>query len=233
MTVGALALDFGGTLARPGPRPTGEVVAAALKGMAGTRIPDGFAPLFDTVHQRVREADRANGGHTPFAEEIRRTARECGAVVPDPEGAVPVVFTALPDAEVDPEAARALRLMRETGLVCVMAADTERPEAVRRRTLERAGIGHCFDALVLSSELGVRKPNPAFYAAVVEAADCPPQEILFVGNTPDKDILGPRAHGMRSVLVAPDGRPPGLDERIPVIAHFADLPSYLARRAGA
>ncbi|WP_051967327.1 HAD family hydrolase [Kitasatospora mediocidica] len=229
--VRALALDFGGTLARPGPRPDGAIVAEVLRGLAGTVVPDGFPAVFDAVGRRIRREDRARGVQSLFAEQLHRAARECGAVLPDLPGAIEALFTAVPDAEVDPAAADALRRVRRDhgGLRCVLACDTQRPESVRRRTLRAAGLADCFDALVLSSTVGARKPHRRFYDAVVDAAGCRPQEILFVGDTPAKDAIGPHAYGMRAVLVTPAARPDGLPQEIGVIGHFAELPGYLAR----
>ncbi|WP_433259797.1 HAD family hydrolase (plasmid) [Streptosporangium sp. CA-135522] len=223
----ALALDFGGTLARPGPNPDAATVTEVLRGLPGASIPDGFAAVFDQVARRVRAADRQRGEQTAFAEQVRLAALESGAVLDDPAAATRAVFTAVPDAEIDARAARALRELHDSGLICVLACDTQRPESVRRRTLRDAGISDCFDALVLSSTLGVRKPHPRFYAAVVEATGCPAAEILFVGDTPAKDVIGPRTHGMRAVLISAEGRPAELDPAIGVIAHLAELPAYL------
>jgi putative hydrolase of the HAD superfamily len=139
------------------------------------------------------------------------------------------VFTAVPDGDVGTETARTLHELHACGLVCVLACDTQRPEVVRRRTLDRAGILDCFDALVLSSMVGVRKPHPAFYAAVVEAAGCRAEEILFVGDTPVKDAIAPMAYGMQSVLIAAE-RPVHLDPSIGVIRQFGELPAHLEVR---
>ncbi|WP_327048330.1 HAD family hydrolase [Microbispora sp. NBC_01189] len=224
--VHALALDFGGTLARPGPSPEGHMVANALRELAGAAIPQEFAETFDTVTRWLRQADQESNGQTPLAEQLCKAAEECGAALPDLDAAVEAVFTAVPDAEIDPDAARTLRNLHASGLVCVLACDTQRPEAVRRRTLGAAGILDCFDALVLSSTIGVRKPHPAFYAAVVEAAGHPASEIMFVGDTPAKDAVAPVAYGMRSVLIA-DDRPVGLEPSIGVLRHISELPAYL------
>ncbi|MEU9887571.1 HAD family hydrolase [Sphaerisporangium sp. NPDC051011] len=230
--VRAVAFDFGGTLAWPGPAPDAATVTQILRRLPCAVIPDGFAATFEQVTRRVRAADRRRDAQTSFAEQLRVAALESGAVLDDPAAATKEVFTAIVDAEIDPRAAEALRELHEDGLVCVLACDTQRPESVRRNTLREAGIGDCFDGLVLSSTLGVRKPHPRFYAAVVGAAGCPAGEILFVGDTPAKDALGPYSHGMRAALISPAGRPPGLDPRIDVIAHLAQLPAYLESLRG-
>jgi putative hydrolase of the HAD superfamily len=223
----ALAVDFGGTLATPGPRPDGVVVAEALGGVSGTVVPESFPATFDAVTRRLRQRDRALGIRTMFTEELRACACECGAVIPDLPAAAEAIFTAVPDATVDPRAAHALRQLHDDGLVCVLACDTQRPEVMRRHTLHVAGIAGSFDALVLSSKVGIGKPDPGFYDAVVRAAGCRPEEIVFVGDTPAKDAIGPHEYGMRAVLVTSSPRPDDLPEEIGVIGHFAELPAYL------
>ncbi|MEU0932575.1 HAD family hydrolase [Embleya sp. NPDC005971] len=231
MILRALALDFGDTLAVPGPDPDGRTVVEVLRGMPGTDIPDTFAAAFDHVHRITRAGDRVRDEHTSFADEIRHAAARCGARVPDPEAVAGPVFERVPDSRVIGRAAEALRHIRaRRDLVCVLACDTQRPEAVRRRTLARAGIEACFDAVVLSCTIGLRKPHPDFYAEVERACGgVARQQIMFVGNTPSKDATAPHLYGMQAVLIAPTGRPAGLAEEIGVIGHFADLPDYLDR----
>ena len=84
---------------------------------------------------------------------------------------------------------------------------------------------------MLSSVLGVGKPDPRFYAAVTtaarEATGCGPQEVVFVGDTPDKDVLGLRRYGMRPVLINPWPPPAALAADVPMLAHLSELPALL------
>lgn len=57
------------------------------------------------------------------------------------------------------------------------------------------------DAAILSYEVGVAKPDPRIYALACEMIGAAPSEILFVGDTPSADVEGPRAFGMRAMLV--------------------------------
>ncbi len=218
-----LALDFVGTLAGHGPAPNGRFVADVLRGLPGAAIPEDFPARFDAVTDRPREAARLQGVRAPFPVRLGRAAKDCGAVVPDLRLATEVVFTALPDAEVDPRAAVAVRELRASGLSLVLAANTDRPEPVRRGTLRDAGIAHCFDALVLSSTLGIRKPDRRFYAEVARVAGCPAEDILFVGDNAETDALGPHAYGMSAVLVRPGPRPDALPPAIATIPHVDEL----------
>lgn len=223
----ALAIDFSGTLASPGPNPDGSCVAEVVAGLPGCTVPADFADVFDAVNHEVRYADRLADLHTPFATVVRRAAERSGAVVPDPVAAAEAVFAALPDAVVDAHAADAVRELHRRGWRCVLACNTERSAVARRSTLVAAGIADCFAAAVLSSEVGFRKPNPEFYAIVARECAVPAGQILFVGDNLTKDVLGPRAYGMNSVRVARYG---GAHDRGPaadVLGHIAELPRYL------
>ncbi|MFD9636576.1 HAD family hydrolase [Streptomyces violascens] len=228
--VRVLALDFVGTLAGHGPSPDGRLIAKVLGDLPGTVIPDDFPTRFDAVAHRFRESDRALGVRSTFATRLRRAAQDCGAGIPDLRLAMDAVFTALPDARIDALAASALRNLHATGLRCVLASNTDRPERVRLQTLADSKIAECFDALVLSGTLGIRKPDPRFYAAVTEAAACAPENILFVGDNPENDAVGPHAYGMPAVLVRSGPRPAGLPSGIATISHLRDLASHLNDR---
>uniref|UniRef100_A0AAU2UXF5 HAD family hydrolase n=1 Tax=Streptomyces sp. NBC_00003 TaxID=2903608 RepID=A0AAU2UXF5_9ACTN len=225
--VRVLALDFVGTLAGHGPAPDGQLVAKVLRNLPGTLIPDDFPTRFDTAIRRLGPTGHVRGVRSTFETRLRRAAQDCGAHIPDLRRAMEAVFTALPDARVDPEAASAVRDLRATGLRCVLASNTDRPERVRLQTLRAAGIADCFDALVLSSALGIRKPDPRFYAAVTEAAGCPPENVLFVGDNPETDAVGPETFGMSAVLVSSGLRPEGLPTGITTISHLRELTDHL------
>ncbi|MGB8201760.1 MAG: HAD family hydrolase, partial [Pseudonocardiaceae bacterium] len=143
------------------------------------------------------------------------------------------IWRDVPDAVVDPVAAAAVRWLGRSGVILVLACNTQRTLAARQRTLGEAGIADCFTALVLSSVVGVGKPDPRFYAALTttarEATGCGPQGVVFVGDTVDKDVLGPRRCGMRPVLIEPGPPPAGLAEDVPVVAHLSELPALLER----
>lgn len=57
------------------------------------------------------------------------------------------------------------------------------------------------DAILISAELGVEKPAPAFFDRVAGEAGVGPEEILYVGDRLDNDVLPARAAGMRTVLL--------------------------------
>ena len=66
-----------------------------------------------------------------------------------------------------------------------------------RRTASPSGSTRsCF-----SSEIGLRKPAPRIYQAVLERLGVEPADALFVGDRVREDVQGPAALGMRTCLV--------------------------------
>jgi HAD superfamily hydrolase (TIGR01509 family) len=58
------------------------------------------------------------------------------------------------------------------------------------------------DAVILSYEVGLMKPDPAIFYLVCDRLGFSPPEILFVGDTPSADIEGPRTIGMPAMLIS-------------------------------
>lgn len=66
--------------------------------------------------------------------------------------------------------------------------------------LEVAGL---MDAVVLSVDVGLRKPHPAVYGVALDALGVDAADAVFVGDTYDADYSGPRQLGMRALLIDP------------------------------
>ena len=79
----------------------------------------------------------------------------------------------------------------------VIIAGNQPPQA--RAALEAMHLGA--DAILISDELGIEKPSPAFFQAVADAAGVAPWEIAYVGDRIDNDVLPAREAGMRTVLL--------------------------------
>ncbi len=67
--------------------------------------------------------------------------------------------------------------------------------------LERIGLAHHFEVTLNAGALGCAKPDPRAYIALSDRLTLKPAEILFVGDEPQADVMGPRAVGMQSVWV--------------------------------
>jgi len=118
-----------------------------------------------------------------------------------------------PARHVHPDTPALLDGVRALGLRSAVAANTFDPPGLFRADLAAQGIGGRVDAVLLSCEVGVRKPDPRFYAAVAEALGAGPADVLFVGDSMRDDVLGPAAWGMQGCLATWYRRDPDLGGR--------------------
>jgi putative hydrolase of the HAD superfamily len=97
--------------------------------------------------------------------------------------------------------------------------------------LAAIGLAHHFEVNLNAGALGCAKPDPRAYVSLADALTLKPAEILFVGDEPHADVVGPRAVGMQTVWVNrgsavwPDALPAA-------DASVADLDELMALLAG-
>lgn len=107
--------------------------------------------------------------------------------------------------------------LRERGPVALV---TNAISEIQRRRIERVGLAELFDAIVISSEVGVAKPAPAIfeYAFSMLAGSTldglEPAATLMVGDSLTSDMAGGRAAGLATCWYNPEGKP--ADEHVPV-----------------
>jgi HAD superfamily hydrolase (TIGR01549 family) len=95
-----------------------------------------------------------------------------------------------------PDARATLAALRRRGHQLLVAAN----QPVRSGEILRA-MDLPLDAIAMSDEWGLVKPDPAFFARVCELAGRPAAEIAYVGDRLDKDVLAARAAGMTTVFL--------------------------------
>ena len=71
------------------------------------------------------------------------------------------------------------------------------------------------DAAVGSASHGKTKPHPSIFESALEQLGVSAEEAAMVGDSPEDDVEGARALGMRAFLVDRDDRFPELDDRLP------------------
>ncbi|KAF5835964.1 HAD-like domain-containing protein [Dunaliella salina] len=78
--------------------------------------------------------------------------------------------------------------------------------------LDGLHVGHLFDAIIISAEVGVEKPNRCIFEAALEALGIQPEEAVHVGDDRRNDLWGARDAGVHAWLWGPEG-----------VSNFADL----------
>ncbi len=92
------------------------------------------------------------------------------------------------------------------------------------------GIRDLFDAVIISADAGLRKPNPLIFKQILDLMRLEPTDMLFVGDTPHDDVLGSKNVGMHSAWIRTRNHrelPEGIPAPDIIIADLAELPERL------
>jgi putative hydrolase of the HAD superfamily len=97
--------------------------------------------------------------------------------------------------------------------------------------LETAGVRDLFTAIVVSDEVGWRKPRPDIFHEALRRTGVEPHGTLFVGDRIDIDVAGAHAVGMDAAWINPqhDPLPPGFAPPRYEIRDLAELEAIVAR----
>lgn len=205
----AVFFDAVGTLIHP--RPSAPTVYAAVAQRHGLALtPADVRERFIAAYQKEEAADVASNWATSEARERERwhtIVCETLVGVTDAEACYRELFDhfARPEAwALDPDAGALLSALRAQGLVLGMGSNyDERLWSVLAGFSELSALK---GRVLVSSEVGVRKPGAGFFTEVARAAGCAPGEVLFVGDDIDNDYTGATAAGLRAVLLDPHAR---------------------------
>jgi len=84
----------------------------------------------------------------------------------------------------------------------LLAALSDAQSAWARPELRMVGIEDYFYPIVVSGDLGYRKPDPRIFELALHRMHLGPDEVVFVGNDMFRDISGARQVGLRTVFFA-------------------------------
>jgi putative hydrolase of the HAD superfamily len=186
MKITAVVLDFGNVLGFFSHRRAAEQIAR--------HAPDGVTA--DEVQSFVVDADlevRFESGQLTTAEVLARLRKRFDLRGSDEELALAAADMFTPNDEV---CALVPQLQGRYRLVLLSNTNDLHYRHFRRQfadTLDR------FDALVVSHEVGLRKPDPGIYHHARERAGCPAGECLFVDDLP-ANVEAARACGWQGVV---------------------------------
>lgn len=86
------------------------------------------------------------------------------------------------------------------GIIANTITETEIPD-----WLKDDGLTEYFKTVVLSSKVGIRKPNPEIYLEAAHRIGVEPEKCVYVGDNPVRDVEGTRAagYGMMIIMLEP------------------------------
>lgn len=195
-----LLVDFGGVLT------TNVFQSFRAFCRAEGLAPDAFVDLLRSspeTRAELRKLETAQIGADEFG---RYLAPRLG--VADAEGLMDRVF-----AGIGPEPAMidAVRRARATGIRTGLISNSVGSDIYDRATLDEL-----FDAIVISGEVGLHKPQPEIFLLGAERIGVPPEQCVFVDDLRE-NCVGAEAVGMTAVLHrGPDRTLPELERLLGV-----------------
>ena len=218
----AVLFDYGKTLVEFD-YPETELLVAMRDAvpLLGPGAPDAETAVSDVLLPLERELETLGEDEVDYLQVYERAWRRAGVDAPRA-----VLYRVLDreqqvwDAHVRPlpDALPTLAGLRERGLRTAIASNAPFPPEMMRRQMRRLGFLDAVDAVVLSAEVGRRKPAPELYRAGLQAVGVGPDEALYVGDRLSEDYDGPRRLGMRALLLS-SSPPPGVE----AISRLAEL----------
>ena len=165
-----------------------ELVDAGHRAALGRDDPDFTARWLDAM------LGGANVGR-PYEEILRELGVE------DPDAFVDAEHEAWQPAHSVLASAHALlESLRNRGVRTGLVANSwPEPARVLRADTERFGLADCLDTIVLSQEVGVRKPAPEIFLHACRELGVDPHDAVFVGDGLVTDVEGAANVGMTTI----------------------------------
>jgi 2-haloalkanoic acid dehalogenase type II len=212
--VAAVFFDFGGTLfsyRRVG-GGTGTVIRDAVMKLAVPLEPGRIGAAYNDA---MRDAYQALQ-HRPyylhrelFEDSWRRFARALGAEPTEAwvreliDGQRKVVTEQF---ELRDDCVETLDALRESGVRVAVVSNID--DDYLLPMLARSGLTERLHHWTSSEEARSCKPDAGIYRYACAKVGCAPEQVLFVGDSPEQDITGARALGMTTALIREEGAPP-------------------------
>jgi putative hydrolase of the HAD superfamily len=244
----AVAFDLFNTLITVEPQTLEDANARLFQSLCRSDFfleGDSFLKAHRTAALRHVEASRKDGRETHNSLWISAALSEQGYhVSPDDARialAVEAYFSAFQDhCRLIPRTKEMLAILQSSYRLGLLSNFTHGPAA--RNLLSQLGLDPYFEVVIISGELGFRKPHALPFLALVDGLGLPRHEIIYVGDDPEPDILGAKQAGLMPVwstyvrdLQVPFA--PGIlssdqqivDPRVPTISNWDDLISLLEK----
>ena len=208
----AIVLDAVGTLIEPVP-PVAEVYASAAERQGIDLDREVVRNRFAQSFRDDEFAENLEALVTDEPTESSRWRRIVSSVLPElpePDRAFEELwdhFGRPGSWRCFPDVGPSLTSLNASGMPIAIASNFDG----RLRTV-LAGLSElaaCRPMLVISSEVGYRKPHPAFYQAICDCLGRRPEALLMIGDDPENDVVGACRAGLRGVWLDRRGRGDG------------------------
>ncbi|MBW1998440.1 MAG: HAD family hydrolase [Deltaproteobacteria bacterium] len=203
--IAAIGFDLFNTLIFSDNSTLGEAMGNLIRSLRGEGLSldeQSFARTYQETALGFFEECRRTGIETHNRFWISTTLGELGySIGPDDPviaRAVDAYFSAFfPHCHLVPGTLEMLQSLRRDYHLGLLSNFTHPPAA--RKILDLQGLTPFFEVILISGELGFRKPHPRVYEALISSFCASPGRILYVGDDPEPDIIGAERAGLRPV----------------------------------
>lgn len=233
----AVFFDAGHTLLRAQPS-VGAIYAGETRALGADIPPGRFEEEFREVFREFMPTYLADPGNRTASDEQDATMwREVTRRVHDRMPELRSVdyerwFLRLyhkfsePDVwEFYPDARETLRTLRARGLKLGVVSNWD---TRLRRIANETGLADLVDFVIISAEVGVRKPEPGIFDRALKLGGVEAGDALHVGDLFEEDVLGAHRAGLQPVFLDRGGRGvPSSEFPVWVIHNLAELTARL------
>jgi len=99
-----------------------------------------------------------------------------------------------------PDVVETLESLRARGYKLALLSNTMWPREFHEADLEMFGLTDFFKVRFFSSDFPRRKPHPAIFLAATEALGVSTEHAVYVGDFPERDVVGAHNAGMKAIL---------------------------------
>jgi len=245
--VSAIGFDLFNTLVTVDPEALAQALEVLISSLdqRGLAVPSGpFKEAYRRHALRFLGETRHTGKETHNRLWVAAALGEFGHIVsPEDErvnAAVEDYFEAFSGrCKLLPGTLETLERLRKEYPLGLLTNFTHAPAA--RRIIEETGLAPFFRVILISGEVGYRKPYPLVFEMLARGLGVRKEELIYVGDDPGPDIHGAIQAGLRPIwtlyaerlgarhiadLIYRDIPPP--DGRVPRISSWDDLIALLA-----
>jgi putative hydrolase of the HAD superfamily len=221
-----------------------EALGRMLRGLQAQGLTvdgDTFLPVYRDAAREFVSAARQHGRETHNRFWLSAALHRLGHDVTPDDGCIAAAlegyFSAfLEYASLLPGTTEMLATLQSRYRLGLLSNFTDAPAV--KSILSRLGLLPYFDVVLISGELGYRKPHAQVFEALWQQFKVPKAHIAFVGDDLEADVQGAQVAGMQPIwsTYARTLRPPatapaamnGADPVVPMMASWHDLLRLLA-----
>jgi len=215
----------------------------SLKSSGLTITDEAFFPIYRAAARRFMAAAQHDGKETHNRFWVSTALQELGHdIQPDDPRialAVETYFGAFVDYAVPiPGTVEMLAALKGKYRLGLLSNLTHAPAALR--IIDKLGMASFFDAVVVSGQLGYRKPHPRVFLELLDQLGTPKEQTAFVGDNLEADIRGAHQMGLQPIWMTyvqsqkaleaqePAAPQPPAASSVPTITTWQDLFTLLA-----